>query len=123
MRFFWRIGSTPADSKFPQLNAAPVVPAAFPEWAATMDGWGGRLLGALTVVAQMAAVGLGLPVDALSSRMDAAPNLLAPTVSQGEWSRAGSGGRPHRAPSSADRPPTSLASAQRAPSSRATTTT
>ena len=79
-RFFWRIGSTPAESKFPQLNAAPVIPAAFPEWAPTMDGWGERLLGALTVVAEMAAIGLGLPADALSQRMLQAPNLLAPTV-------------------------------------------
>ena len=91
MRFFWRIGSTPAESRFPQLNAAPVVPAAFPEWTATMDGWGGRLLSALTVVAEMAAIGLGLSADALSSRMVAAPNLLAPTVGAGALQRVGGG--------------------------------
>jgi hypothetical protein len=27
-----------------QLNAAPVVPAAFPRWAETMDNWGGKML-------------------------------------------------------------------------------
>lgn len=53
-----------------------------------MDGWGGRLLGALTAVAEMAAVGLGLPADALSSRMLLAPNLLAPTVRRGGRGRA-----------------------------------
>ena len=80
MRFLWRMGSSLADSTHSEPVGAPVVPAAFPEWAARMNGWGGRLLDALTVVAQMAAVGLGLPVDALTSRMHGAPHLLAPTV-------------------------------------------
>lgn len=108
MRFFWRLGEVPTGSRFPQLNAEPVirkclyksvylaheacppcftfsarrdaVAAAFPEWKETMNGWGSRLLGALTVVADMVAIGLGLPVDSLSSRMRMAPHLLAPTV-------------------------------------------
>ena len=29
--------------QFPELNAEPVVPAAFPEWQHVMDGWGGAL--------------------------------------------------------------------------------
>ena len=32
MRFFWRLGERPVDTKFPELNAAPVVPEGFPEW-------------------------------------------------------------------------------------------
>jgi isopenicillin N synthase-like dioxygenase len=80
-RFFWRIGSPPADTKFPQLNAAPVVPAGFPHWSDVMNGWGGKLLGAVGAVAEMAAVGFGLPADALTSRMVGAPHLLAPTAS------------------------------------------
>lgn len=32
-RFFWRLGELPVDTEFPALNAAPVIPAAFPEWS------------------------------------------------------------------------------------------
>lgn len=80
-RFFWRIGAQPPATKFPQLNAAPVVPAAFPEWAARMDSWGAKLLGAAEAVAQLAAVGFGLPWDSFSGRMQYGPHLLAPTSS------------------------------------------
>lgn len=80
-RFFWRVGSPPASSAFPQLNAAPVVPSGFPAWSATMDAWGEGLLGATTTVASMLASGLGLPQDALTSMMHSAPHLLAPTAS------------------------------------------
>ena len=43
-RFFWRLGERPEATQFPQLNAEPVVPAAFPEWREVMDGWGGAWL-------------------------------------------------------------------------------
>lgn len=36
-RFFWRLGDLPVDTAFPALNAAPVVPAAFPEWTDVSD--------------------------------------------------------------------------------------
>lgn len=52
-----------------------------PEWSATMDGWGSKLLEAVTAVSKMAAVGFGLPADAFSSRMAGGPHLLAPTGS------------------------------------------
>lgn len=82
-RFFWRLGGEgPPTSRFPRLNAPAVIPAGFPEWAATMDTWGATLLDAVTTVASMAAVGLGLPEDALTSRMVGAPHLLAPTASR-----------------------------------------
>lgn len=82
-RFLWRVGGAPpAGTAFPLLNAPPVVPAAFASvWARTMDGWGGALLGTAACVAEMLAVGLGLPRDALTSRMAGAPHLLAPTAS------------------------------------------
>lgn len=80
-RFFWRIGSQPADTKFPQLNADPVLPAGFPEWGDVMDGWGSKLLAAVHSVAEMAAVGYGLPPDTFTSMMTSAPHLLAPTAS------------------------------------------
>lgn len=44
--------------QFPELNAEPVVPAAFPEWAQVMDGWGGEepLGGSATFVPQEASL-------------------------------------------------------------------
>ena len=35
-RFFWRIGGRPAEGGFEDLNAKPVCPAHFPQWAETM---------------------------------------------------------------------------------------
>jgi isopenicillin N synthase-like dioxygenase len=80
-RFFWRMGERPPATKFEQLNAPPVVPGAFPEWAGVMDTWGGKLLDAAVAVAELAAVGFGLPEDTFSSRMRYGPHLLAPTAS------------------------------------------
>ena len=80
-RYFWRVGERPDGARFEDLNAAPVVPAAFPAWATTMDHWGGLLLEVVTTCAEMAALGLGLPRDAISSLMRQGPHLLAPTAS------------------------------------------
>ena len=82
-RFMWRVGSPPAAgaSAFPQLHAAPVVPAALPNWAKIMDDWGATLLAAAEAVAELAALGAGLPRDAFSSRMRGGAHLLAPTAS------------------------------------------
>lgn len=81
-RFFWRLGDRPPPgaTAFPELNAPQVVPAAFAAtWGATMTAWGDHMLAAVRTVAEMAAVGLELPRDALTSRMQRAPHLLAPT--------------------------------------------
>lgn len=78
-RFFWRIGERPAKTDFPSLNAAPVIPRNFPEWSETMNGWGTKMLTAVTVVAEMVALGLGLERTAFSNLMQYAPHLLAPT--------------------------------------------
>ncbi|KAG2443195.1 hypothetical protein HYH02_009272 [Chlamydomonas schloesseri] len=80
-RFMWRVGPRPAATAFPELNAVPVVPKAFPEWCGLMDGWGAALLGAATAVAGLAAVGLGLEPSALQEVMAGGPHLLAPTGS------------------------------------------
>jgi isopenicillin N synthase-like dioxygenase len=80
-RFFWRLGKWPEVTQFPALNAEQVIPAAFPEWEETMELWGRTMLTAVTSVAQMVAVGLGLPVEAFSKRMEYGPHLLAPTGS------------------------------------------
>lgn len=39
-RFFWRVGPRPAPgaTSYPELNAPPVTPEAFPEWADVYDG-------------------------------------------------------------------------------------
>eukprot|EP00842_Homolaphlyctis_polyrhiza_P003112 jgi/Hompol1/3801/HPOL_006815-RA len=80
-RFFWRMGERPPKTEFPQLNAEPVIPAAIPQWTEKMNHWGNRMLDAVSVVSEMAAVGLGLPRDAFSSRAKYGPHLLAPTGS------------------------------------------
>ena len=80
-RFFWRLGAPPLTTRFPQMNAPAVVPAAFSEtWAGVMNAWGGKLLAAGEAVAAMAAAGLGLADDDFTSRMVGAPHLLAPTA-------------------------------------------
>ena len=80
-RFFWRIGERPTEGGFEDLNAAPVVPKAFPQWEATMNGWGGQMLSSVTTCAHMAAIGFGLPPNAFTSLMEMGPHLLAPTGS------------------------------------------
>jgi isopenicillin N synthase-like dioxygenase len=80
-RFFWRIGERPKEGGFEDLNAQPVVPAAFPHWKETMDGWGGLMLDAVTTCAKMAAVGFGMEENAISDMMEEGPHMLAPTGS------------------------------------------
>jgi len=80
-RFFWRIGPPPLNDLHRDLNMPPVVPKRFPQWAQTMNGWGEAILGTVTTVAEMAAVGFGLPSDTFTRKMDRAPHLLAPTGS------------------------------------------
>lgn len=46
-----------------------------------MNMWGNKMLDAVTGVATVVALGLGLPSDAFTSRMAFGPHLLAPTGS------------------------------------------
>lgn len=81
-RFFWRIGDRPAahETNFPSLNAPQVVPKAFEsEWASTLDDFGGRMLRTVETVAEMLAIGLGLPAHTFRDKMLRGPHLLAPT--------------------------------------------
>lgn len=81
-RFFWRCGDRPVKTDFPELNAPQVIPAAFQsEWASTMDAWGSSLLSTLFTIAEMLAIGLNFPIDALRAKMLYGPHLLAPTGS------------------------------------------
>jgi hypothetical protein len=78
-RYMWRVGPRPQRTAFAELNAAPVVPAGLPQWPQLMDSWGGKMLAAVEAAAQMAALGFGLPREALSGLMRQGPHLLAPT--------------------------------------------
>ncbi|XP_062093447.1 uncharacterized protein LOC133799445 [Humulus lupulus] len=80
-RYMWRVGPRPLQTRFKELNAEPVIPEGFPEWKDTMDSWGYKMTSAIEVVAEMAAIGFGLPKDAFTSLMKQGPHLLAPTGS------------------------------------------
>eukprot|EP01116_Phalansterium_solitarium_P001611 TRINITY_DN11426_c0_g1_i1.p1 TRINITY_DN11426_c0_g1~~TRINITY_DN11426_c0_g1_i1.p1 ORF type:complete len:357 (-),score=91.10 TRINITY_DN11426_c0_g1_i1:121-1191(-) len=80
-RYFWRIGDRPEKTKFQELNAAPVIPEGFDDWAEVMNRWGALMLASIDTVAEMLAVGLEFPVDTFTSLLKHGPHLLAPTGS------------------------------------------
>jgi len=80
-RYMWRIGPRPQKTQFQELNSEPVVPEGFPEWVEIMNGWGNKMISAVEIVAEMAAIGFGLPQTAFTSLMKQGPHLLAPTGS------------------------------------------
>ncbi|XP_077210389.1 uncharacterized protein LOC143845866 [Tasmannia lanceolata] len=80
-RYMWRVGPRPLNTRFQELNSEPVVPEGFPEWIENMDSWGSKMISAIEAVAEMAAIGFGLPKDAFTSLMKMGPHLLAPTGS------------------------------------------
>ncbi|KAK7418026.1 hypothetical protein QQX98_004165 [Neonectria punicea] len=84
-RFFWRMAEPPPyDTQFPGLNASNVVPDAphiKARWAPAMNQWGSSMTNAVSKLAEMAAVGLGLPAPFFSDAGRYGPHLLAPTAS------------------------------------------
>ncbi|XP_020526467.1 uncharacterized protein LOC18439887 isoform X2 [Amborella trichopoda] len=68
-RYMWRVGPRPPSTHFQELNSEPVIPEGFPEWKDTMDSWGSKMISAIEVVAEMTAIGFGLPKDAFTSLM------------------------------------------------------
>ncbi|KAF4975715.1 hypothetical protein FZEAL_7532 [Fusarium zealandicum] len=84
-RFFWRMAEKPPfETEFPGLNAANVVPEAAhirDRWEPAMDRWGTSMKNAVSKLAEMAAVGLGLPAEFFSDAGQYGPHLLAPTAS------------------------------------------
>ncbi|KFH40616.1 hypothetical protein ACRE_086850 [Hapsidospora chrysogenum ATCC 11550] len=84
-RFFWRMAEPPPyETKFPGLNAPNVTPEAEhirDRWAPTMNQWGNAMKDAVSKLAEMTALGLGLPQGAFSSAGTYGPHLLAPTAS------------------------------------------
>ncbi|TLD33199.1 hypothetical protein PspLS_00995 [Pyricularia sp. CBS 133598] len=84
-RFFWRMVELPPyETEFPALNASNVTPEAphiKERWAPTMDQWGGLMKNAVSELAEMAAIGLGLPGGTFKDAGRYGPHLLAPTAS------------------------------------------
>jgi isopenicillin N synthase-like dioxygenase len=58
-----------------------VIPAHFPQWKEVMDNWGNLMMQSVRVVAEMAAIGLGLDSRTFLDLLDKGPHLLAPTGS------------------------------------------
>ncbi|KAI2620927.1 Clavaminate synthase-like protein [Hypomontagnella submonticulosa] len=84
-RFFWRMGEpAPYATRFPGLNAENVIPEA-PEirerWTPVMETWGKSMKSAVSGLAEMAAVGMGLPAETFTDAGRYGPHLLAPTAS------------------------------------------
>lgn len=79
-RFMWKIGKRPEGSQddFPQVMPEGLNST---EWEGKMNSWGGRLLDAGVVAAEMAAIGMGLKEDTFTKRMQGGAHLLAPTGS------------------------------------------
>ena len=46
-----------------------------------MESWGRNMINGCLTVAEMAAIGLSIPADTFTSRMNGGPHLLAPTGS------------------------------------------
>lgn len=98
-RFFHKLGDAPPDTKFERLNAPNVVPKAFEDvWATRMNRWcassnqavlidaealthrGAQMRDSVEGVAEMLAVGLGLPQNAFTHPGKYGSHLLAPTA-------------------------------------------
>ncbi|KAI1171763.1 Clavaminate synthase-like protein [Nemania sp. FL0916] len=84
-RFFWRMAEqAPYPTRFPALHADNVVPEADgirERWTPVMTKWGESMKSAVSSLAQMAAVGLGLPAETFCDAGRYGPHLLAPTAS------------------------------------------
>ncbi|XP_024525722.1 uncharacterized protein LOC9659660 isoform X1 [Selaginella moellendorffii] len=52
-RYMWRVGPRPANTRFKEFNADPVVPEGFPDWIEVMDGWGRKMIAAVEVKASL----------------------------------------------------------------------
>jgi len=80
-RFFHNLGPRPKVTKFPILNVENVIPEGFPDWKEKMDRWGNKLMSTGQTLAEMAAIGFGLPRSCFVDLMHLGPHLLAPTAS------------------------------------------
>ena len=87
-RFFWAIGERPSEVKD---DIPKVIPDGFPDWEKKMDKWGNMMLEACMTAAEMTAIGMGLPADTFTGKMQKGPHLLSPTGSDLERFDVGTG--------------------------------
>ncbi|KLO20097.1 Clavaminate synthase-like protein [Schizopora paradoxa] len=84
-RFFWKMSEKPPyETQFPALNMSNVVPSdpsIQQRWVGTMEKWGSAMKTAVTGVAEMAALGMGLSRTTFTDASRYGPHLLAPTAS------------------------------------------
>jgi len=84
-RFFWKMSETPPyKTQYPGLNAPNVVPQAEDlksRWSTTMEKWGKSMKDAVANLAEMTAIGLGLPSETFREAGKYGPHILAPTGS------------------------------------------
>ncbi|KAG2062265.1 Clavaminate synthase-like protein [Suillus hirtellus] len=84
-RFFWKMGTPPPyETEYPALNAPNVVPQApriSEKWEFTMEKWGHSMKNAVENIAEMTAIGLGLPREFIKDAGKYGPHLLGPTAS------------------------------------------
>ncbi|KAJ3564573.1 hypothetical protein NP233_g8210 [Leucocoprinus birnbaumii] len=85
-RFFWKmpVERPPYETQFPQLNAPNVIPQdeeIKKRWSPTMEQWGKAMRTAVADLADMTAIGLGLPAETFRDAGKYGPHLLAPTAS------------------------------------------
>jgi len=84
-RFFWKMSENPPyETQFPVLNAPNVVPQAEhirSRWPPVMEKWGKSMKDAVSNLAEMVAIGLGLSPDAFREAGKYGPHILAPTAS------------------------------------------
>jgi hypothetical protein len=80
MRFFWRYGSRPVDTDFPERHADPVIPKRFRNvWATIMNDWGEKISRAGIICARMTEKAFELENRAIQNIMHQGPHLVAPT--------------------------------------------
>lgn len=84
-RFFWKMGTPPPyETEYPALNTPNVVPQApgiNEKWESTMEKWGHSMKNAVENIAEMTAIGLGLPREFIKDAGKYGPHLLGPTAS------------------------------------------
>ena len=79
-RFFWRFGSRPSTSNFPERHADPVIPERFErEWEPVMNSWGEIVLDTLFDLAEALEFAFRLPPGTMVKKLQAGPHLISPT--------------------------------------------
>ncbi|KAL4456283.1 hypothetical protein ABPG74_014244 [Tetrahymena malaccensis] len=79
-RYFYRIGEKPAN-RSTEFDPPKVIPSDFPNFESTCERWGNLMLDGCMTVAKMAAIGMELPEESFTERMQGGDHLLAPTGS------------------------------------------